>query len=64
MVFTNKQGVQWYSHKVRRVIGRNKVEVDTYFFKKEKGPDYIEELPETYTVKETHTGLPIIKKIQ
>lgn len=62
MEFTNSKGVKWYLHKAKRIIGRNKVAVDTYFFKKEKGESFCD-LPSRYKVIETSSGLPIIKRI-
>lgn len=62
MEFTNSKGVKWYLNKVKRIIGRNKQEVDTYFFSKVK-PAENASLPLKYTIKETKSGLPIIKKL-
>lgn len=62
MEFTNSKGVKYYLHKLRRIIGRNKVEVDTFHFRKEKGEGYCS-LPVKYTVVETPSGLPVIKKL-
>lgn len=63
MIFTNSKGTKWYLHKKDTVIGRNKIKTVTYFFRKEMKEDYCVSLPGHLTVKETHSGLPIIKKI-
>lgn len=63
MVFTNSKGTKWFLHKRDTIIGRNKIETVTYFFRKEKKEDYCPELPPGRTVMETHSGLPIVKKI-
>lgn len=62
MEFSNSKGIKWYLHKKQTIIGRNRVEVTTYFFKKEKGEGYTN-LPIGYKVSETKTGLPVIKKL-
>ena len=62
MVFTNSKGIQWFLHKRDTIIGRNKIKTVTYFFRKEKKEDYCPELPVGWTVKETHSGLPVVKK--
>lgn len=64
MTFTNSKGIKYYLHKRNTVIGRNKIATLTYFFRKEIwGEEYCAELPVGWTVKETHSGLPIVKKL-
>lgn len=63
MVFTNSKGVKYFLHKRNTVIGRNKIATITYFFRKEKKEDYCDALPNGWTVMETHSGLPIVKKL-
>ena len=62
MTFVNSKGIRWFLHKKIVTIGRNKIQVPTYFFKKEKTEGY-SDLPIGYMVKETKSGLPIIKKL-
>lgn len=63
MIFTNSKGNKYYLHKRNTIIGRNKISTVTYFFRKEKKEDYCPELPFGWTVMETKSGLPIVKKI-
>jgi hypothetical protein len=62
MKFVNSKRIPWYLHKKMNTIGRNKVTVPTYFFKKTKGEGYCA-LPVGYKVIETRNGLPFIKKL-
>jgi len=64
MEYVNSKGVKYYLHFVISIIGRNRVSVDTYFFTKDKnGKGYPCSLPDKFVVKETRTGLPVIKKL-
>lgn len=63
MTYTAKNGNKWYLHKRNTIIGRNKIKTVTYFFRKEKKEDLCQELPFGWTVIETRTGLPIVKKV-
>lgn len=64
MEYVNSKGIKYYLHFLIRIIGRNCISVDTYFFtKKENGTGYSCPLPVGFTVKETRTGLPVIKKL-
>lgn len=62
MKFVNSKGVTYYLHSREVLLPRNKVKARSYFFKREKGEDYLSELPIHLMIKETHTGLPIVKK--
>jgi len=63
MVFINSKGTRWYLHMRNTIIGRNKLPAITYFFRKEKKDDYLDNLPIHLMIKETPSGLPIVKKI-
>lgn len=63
MTYTNSKGQKYFLHCRKTVIGRNKIETLTYFFRKERKEDYCDALPFGWTVKETHSGLPIVKKL-
>lgn len=60
--FTNSKGKKWYLHEKMVIIGRNKIKVPVRFFRKEKQEGFCS-LPIGYTVKETPSGLPIVKKL-
>lgn len=62
MEFVNSKGVRWYLHKQQTIIGRNKQEVTTYFFRKVKQEGFCS-MPIGYKTKETPNGLPIIKRL-
>lgn len=63
MEYTNTKGVKYYLHTRKNILPRNKAEVTTYFFRKEKKEDYCDKLPLRLTVSETPTGLPVVKRI-
>ena len=62
MEFVNSKGVRWYLHCRNTIIGRNKIATKTYFFRREVKEDVCHELPLGWRIKETHSGLPIVKK--
>jgi len=62
MKFVNSKGITYYLHSRIITLPRNKVTARSYFFRREKKEDYLPELPIHLTIKETHTGLPIVKK--
>jgi hypothetical protein len=63
MIYTTGNGTVWYLHQKEIIMPRNKIKAKTYYFKKEKTEGfYPEELPYKYTVIETKSGMPMIKK--
>ena len=63
MRYVNKAGIAYFLHSRENMLPRNKAKVTTYFFRREKKEDYCPELPARFKVSETHTGLPVIKKV-
>lgn len=62
MMYSNSKGVKFFLHCKNTVIGRNKIATKTYFFRKEQKEDYCHALPKGWIVRETHSGLPVVKK--
>ena len=63
MVYTATNGSKWYLHTKEIILPRNKVKGTTYFFSKKIQDGYYKsDLPVKYTVIETHSGLPMVKK--
>lgn len=64
MVYTSSNGIKWYLHTRDVVLPRNKIKAKSYFFKRELSDGYYtKDLPAKYKVIETHSGLPMVKKI-
>jgi len=64
MVFSSKNGTKWYLHTRKVILPRNKIEAISYYFSKEIKDDYYKgDLPLKYKVFETHSGLPMVKKV-
>jgi hypothetical protein len=62
MEYTNSKGVKYYLHKKMVVIGRNKIEVPVHFFRKVRMEGFCA-LPIGYKIRETPSGLPVVKKL-
>jgi hypothetical protein len=63
MIYTSQNGTKWYLHTREMYMPRNKITVTSYFFRKEIKKGYYKgNLPIKYTVIETFSGLPLIKK--
>jgi hypothetical protein len=63
MIFTSKSGKKWYLHSKEITFGTNNIKKTNFFFKKEKNNSSCS-LPIGYTVSETSSGLPVLKKIR
>ena len=64
MIYTSVNGTKWYLHTKEIVLPRNKVKGTTYYFSKEISDNYFKsDLPIKYKVIETHSGLPMVKKV-
>lgn len=62
MVFSNSKGAKWYLNAKQIVFGRGRYKRINYFFTKEKPPTDVM-LPLQFTVTETKTGMPVLKKL-
>ncbi|MDQ4077670.1 MAG: hypothetical protein M3220_15670 [Chloroflexota bacterium] len=58
--YTNSKGTTYYLHSRDARNSNTKL----YFFAREEKDGSVDELPEGYEVRETGTGLPVLKKVQ
>jgi len=64
MEWANSKGVIYYLQCKSLIFGRGKYARINYFFTKKKIDSYATcGIPTGYKVSETHTGMPVLKKI-
>lgn len=59
--FKNSKGQEYYLHSRSRRTNTGKTQM-LYFFAREAGDGALDAVPEGYEIKETQTGLPVLKK--